>query len=154
MEEGIWISVRLEQLISVTHLWREKKKSEFWLFLLSLKNLQTTPFARMCPNQACNYNLKHAVQCNSSRQFKRKTVHTVSCTPCSSITKQIILIPWSRCCCCCCFPARSATFGGAKQNWEQLVHRSFTFSPRIGEVHRLWRCYFKSLRLESEWEED
>lgn len=71
--------------------------SDFWLFLLVLgggnkKKLQT-PFTRMCPNQPCNYHPEHAVQWSSSRQFKWKQCKNVSCSLCSSITKQINLIP-------------------------------------------------------------
>lgn len=88
MEEGIWISVRLERLNSITHLWEESVNSDYFCSLWRRKKKSSN--ARMCPNQTCNYNLEHAVQCNSSRHFKMKTVHTVSCTLCSSITKQII----------------------------------------------------------------
>lgn len=78
MEEGIWISVRLERLISVTHLWKKKKetkKNQKRLnsdYFCSRWKTSRHLFARTCPNQACNYNLEHAVKCNSSRQFKWK----------------------------------------------------------------------------------
>lgn len=159
----MWMSSIPELLNVATHLLSEQERERkrfFYYFPYLPKILQTPPFARMHLNQACNYNLEHAVKLNSSRQFERKQ--------------------------CTLFPAhreaqlRSKSFGlylsssfsiflffSLKSNFFLAIPNTHAhwkksqipiispFPPQVCEMFSwLWWCYFKSLGLESECEED
>lgn len=138
MEEGIWISVRLDRLISVTVRISEKKRkkpktSEFWLFFALAEKTSRHPFARMCPNQACNYNLEHAVKCNSSRQFKwkQRTLFPAHCV--AQLQSKSFWFPVF---CFLVFWAPSLTFWRSKTKLEQLTHTRV--SPFLCKNLRGW----------------
>lgn len=149
MEKGIWISVRLQLMNSFTHPWRKGKKHQICLFFTFREKKKErrkpeSPFARMYPNQACNYNLEHAVKRSSSKQFE-----------------------WKQ---CTLFPAHRAPQLNANHSNSTLTF--FPFQTFVGTKRRLGWCdvspflqvferfpdcssqHFKSPGLESEWEED
>lgn len=152
MEEGIWISVRVEQLISASHLCGKKKNVRILtIFALSGKKEKPSrhPFARTCPNQVRNYNLEHAVQCNSGRKFSWEQHTLLPAHHAAQLQSKSFRFIFPL------FPRLNLNFWRSKnKTWTSATQERHLFPLQNWGVARMWQCYFKSLWLESEWEED